>query len=416
MKFRDVGVTNLSLEISTNCNIRCTFCPIDQRAAPTRYLTLEQIKPILDQLAEDGSLEMVGFQFLNEPLLHPGIEAILAYAHQVGLRTFVSTNGTILNQRIIDILAHASPTKMKISVQDVNPKTFKVVKGTKMSYEEFRERVAKFVHRRLTDEQFRTKVEIDIAVPIKTGGRAVRKRSWLEHALGVTFTDQTINDANQELLQHIKEFLHYLETEARAPIEWERFNPDLYNVKTWTRDYVPTARIGPGITLELKAFYDWIGIDRKLPVTYGSCERLNHVVLNYKGDFQLCCADTHGKTAIGNVFERPLKEILAEPANLAKLLRAPGHELPTEHCRRCKGAPTRRGVAILNFTNRFRSRNPRFIPEAQRDSVAALARLRERERAANQTAVVSAIDEALPPRPEPASLEAATAASGPVET
>ena len=137
MTFKDLGVQILSLEISTNCNIRCTFCPIDLRAAPAQYMKLDQVKAVLDQLAEDGTLERVGFQFLNEPLLHPEVGAILAYAHQRGLRTYISTNGTVLNERIVDLLATTSPTHLKVSVQDVNPKTFNVVKGTKLSFEEF---------------------------------------------------------------------------------------------------------------------------------------------------------------------------------------------------------------------------------------------------------------------------------------
>ena len=255
--------------------------------------------------------------------------------------------------------------------------------------------MANLVRRRLTDARFQTAIEVDVAVPVRSHNQLVKKRGWLERLCGVTFTDQTINNADGQLLAHIRAFLAYLEREAQATIDWEHFNPDLYNTKTWTEDYVPTARLGPGITLELKAFYDWIGIDRKRPVTWASCPRMTHVVINYKGDFQLCCPDTHGKTAIGNVFQEPLKAIIAKPDNLAKLLRAPGYEIPTEHCRRCLGAPTRRGTLLLNLSNRFRHGLPKFIPEHRRDAAAALDRLRDRERAAGQPPVVAAIDASL---------------------
>ena len=108
MKFSDLGIRRLSIEISTTCNTRCTFCPIDLRGAESEFLPPEKIKPLLDQLAEDGSLEHVTFQFLNEPLLHPKIEELLNYAHGVGLRSLISTNGTILNERILNLLAHES--------------------------------------------------------------------------------------------------------------------------------------------------------------------------------------------------------------------------------------------------------------------------------------------------------------------
>src|SRR5687768_2647156 len=148
MKLADLGARRVSIEISTNCNIRCTFCPIDQRSAATEYLSLEKLKPLLDELAADASLECVGFQFLNEPLLHPKIEEILDYTHKVGLKSLVSTNGTVLNERVINLLARTSPTFLKVSVQDVNPNTFNVVKGTRMTFDEFKTRIVNLLRRR----------------------------------------------------------------------------------------------------------------------------------------------------------------------------------------------------------------------------------------------------------------------------
>lgn len=395
MKLADLGIRRFSIEVSTTCNIRCTFCPIDQRTVKPQFLPPEKIKPLLDQLAEDGSLECVGFQFLNEPLLHPKIGEMLEYAHAVGLRTLISTNGTVLNDRLINLLARTSPSLLKVSVQDVNPETFKIVKGTKMDIEEFKRRISNLVKRRLTEPVFKSRLELDVAVPVRMGNSWFRRRGMLEKILGVALTDQTINDADDRMVGHLRDFLKHLEKHAGAPIDWDKFLPDLTHTKTWAKDYVPTASLGPGITLELKGFHDWVGIKDHKPITYGSCARLNHVVVNYKGDFQLCCVDTHGKTAIGNLFDEKLSDVLARPDALAKILRAPGYEIPTEHCRICLGASTSRGVAFMNLKNRCRSGHPKFVPESERDASASLERLKKSEHYAGHPKVAEAIEESL---------------------
>lgn len=394
MRLADLGVKLLELEISTFCNIRCSFCPIDQRAAPpSEFMPLEKIQRVLDECAKDGSLEFVGFQFLNEPLLHPEIAAILDYAHGLGLPTYVSTNGTILNPRLIDMLARTSPTRLKVSVQEVNPDTFKVVKGTKMRFEEFRKRVGALIERRLTDANFRTQIALDVAVP-------AYKRSVMEKVWGISQSDKTINDADETLRLRLVEFLKSLESLAPSvKVDWDSLNLDLSNKKTFRPGYEPTAVIGPGITLELKGFFDWLGIERRRPVTYGACQRLETVTVNYTGDLLLCCIDTHGKTSIGNVFEEPLHRIISKSDSVAKLLRAPGYELPTEHCRTCVGAETKRGVTFLNFVNRYRYGYPKFVPEAERDPAKALGELRARELSQANHAIVAAIDEGLGPAP-----------------
>jgi MoaA/NifB/PqqE/SkfB family radical SAM enzyme len=389
MKLADLGVETVQLEISTLCNIRCTFCPIDVRGAPpAEFMPLEKVRRVLDDCARDGSLRFVGFQHLNEPLLHPKIGAILDYAHALGLRTYLCTNGTILTPRTVDLLARTSPTRLKVSVQDVNPHTFNRVKGTRVDFVDFQHRVAALVERRLTDPGFTTRIEIDVAVP--------HLRTRRRKLLGLTHSDKSINDADATLARYLEEFLRTLESLApSAKIDWSTFAPDLRHIKTFRPDYVPTTVIGPGVTLELKGFFDWLGIEGHRPVRYGACPRLVQLVINYRGELQLCCVDTSGKTSVGNVLTESLGDIIARPDALAKLLRAPGYELPTEHCRRCMGAPTRRGVAVLNVLNRVKHGHPAFVPEANRGAPDALRTLRAQEAGEGHERVVRAIDESL---------------------
>jgi len=389
LKLADLGVETVQLEISTLCNIRCTFCPIDLRGAPpSEFMSLAKAQRLLDECARDGSLCFVGFQHLNEPLLHPKIEAILDYAHALKLQTYVCTNGTILTPRNVDLLARTSPTRLKVSVQDVNPETFNRVKGTRVEFSDFVRRVAALVERRLTDPGFTTRIEIDVAVP--------HLRSRRRKLLGLTHSDKTINDADAMLAHWLEEFLRTLESLApSAKIDWSALTLDLRHIKTFRPDYVPTTVIGPGVSLELKGFFDWLGIDDHRPIRYGACPRLVQLVINYRGDLQLCCVDVHGKTSIGNVFTESLADIIARPEGLAKLLRAPGYELPTEYCRQCMGAPTRRGVAVLNVLNRAKHGHPAFVPEADRDPMVALGTLRRQEVGRRHPQVVEAIDESL---------------------
>ena len=92
----------VEVEIGTRCNLSCSYCPNsvlsrpeDNRIAPALF------DSILDQLAEMAFCGRFSFHLYNEPLLHRGLEALVA---RVCLKLpeaspVLFTNGTGLSDR-----------------------------------------------------------------------------------------------------------------------------------------------------------------------------------------------------------------------------------------------------------------------------------------------------------------------------
>ena len=78
------------------CNLTCSFCCFANRAMG-EMLTLDQMKSALDQFKALGA-EGLEFTGGGEPTLHPKFDAIVQYAHDLGFKIGVCTNGSILKR------------------------------------------------------------------------------------------------------------------------------------------------------------------------------------------------------------------------------------------------------------------------------------------------------------------------------
>ncbi len=61
----------------------------------------------------------VVFHVLGEPLLHPELEYFIDYAHQAGLSIRLTTNGTLLNEKVGDMLTDKKLRQINISLQAI---------------------------------------------------------------------------------------------------------------------------------------------------------------------------------------------------------------------------------------------------------------------------------------------------------
>ncbi|MCC3371709.1 radical SAM/SPASM domain-containing protein [Cohnella sp. REN36] len=82
------------VEITSVCNLACSFCPPTERKATFIKLedfrhTLEQVKPFTDHIY----LHVKG-----EPLLHPKLDQLLDVSAEMGFKVHLTTNGTLLHK------------------------------------------------------------------------------------------------------------------------------------------------------------------------------------------------------------------------------------------------------------------------------------------------------------------------------
>ena len=116
-----------NLELTNRCNLKCTFCPTaDGRMARPRGVMDDGL--FARALDGAGPLEFALLFQWGEPLLHPRFAALAASAADRGIRTLVTTNGTLLDDRRVAELLAARVDRVTVSV-DGDAATHEAVRG-----------------------------------------------------------------------------------------------------------------------------------------------------------------------------------------------------------------------------------------------------------------------------------------------
>lgn len=119
---------HIDLEITTKCNLRCSFCPRTQMNLKSEDMPLEMVKKIIDEFSLKGGCA-IKFVYLGEPLLYPHLGEIIKYAKDSGIiDTIISTNGNLLNEKNIIELIQSGLDKIIFSVDSIHPRTYKEIR------------------------------------------------------------------------------------------------------------------------------------------------------------------------------------------------------------------------------------------------------------------------------------------------
>jgi len=93
----------LTVAITAHCNLRCAGCKYGRDFMPGQQLPLQ----VVEDLLEDGRAAGVETVRLygGEPLLHRDLPAMVRRATGLGMRTYVTTNGLLLEKQVDELYA-----------------------------------------------------------------------------------------------------------------------------------------------------------------------------------------------------------------------------------------------------------------------------------------------------------------------
>lgn len=94
---------NLLIHLLNGCNLQCRHCYLDASPKGSHVLPLELVRRTIEEADALGikSVQLSG----GEPLLHPHIDAILSAAKGKRYTVSLSTNGTLIDDHMADLLA-----------------------------------------------------------------------------------------------------------------------------------------------------------------------------------------------------------------------------------------------------------------------------------------------------------------------
>ncbi len=104
--------------ITRNCNLKCIHCYNDSGAGKScNDLNTEEAKAVLDDLAQFG-VPSVLFSG-GEPLMRPDLFELIGYAADKGLRTVISTNGTLITNDVAKKIKEQGVSYVGISLDGI---------------------------------------------------------------------------------------------------------------------------------------------------------------------------------------------------------------------------------------------------------------------------------------------------------
>jgi radical SAM protein with 4Fe4S-binding SPASM domain len=154
---------SLHIDPSNSCNFRCSFCPTGRRdllaevKRPQGLMAPELFFRIIDQVhamtrTHRRKIKKLHLYKDGEPLLNPHFFALAAYAKSKGVADEVSTttNGSLLNESVIDKLIDCRIDSVRISIEQVTDAGYARITGTRARYDAIRENVARLFHAKKT--------------------------------------------------------------------------------------------------------------------------------------------------------------------------------------------------------------------------------------------------------------------------
>ncbi len=118
---------NVTWEISLKCNLQCVHCLSDSGQASRDELTHEECFDLIDKLTA-----MKVFQANiggGEPFMREDFLDLLAYSHEKGLVTCVSTNGTIVDHSLAKRLSSLKQLYLQVSLDGATAEVNDAIRG-----------------------------------------------------------------------------------------------------------------------------------------------------------------------------------------------------------------------------------------------------------------------------------------------
>lgn len=130
---------------STNlCNLDCVMCPtgLKQITRPKGYMEFELFKAIVDEMAP--WVKATTLHIWGEPLMHKRLFDMIAYCRQKGLRSEISTNATLLDERKAKGLLEAGLNVIYLCLDGFRPETYESIR-VKADYERTNSNIMRFL-------------------------------------------------------------------------------------------------------------------------------------------------------------------------------------------------------------------------------------------------------------------------------
>ena len=256
------------IEITSVCNLACSFCPPTERQAS--FIKLDKFNHILDQIKPHTNY--IYLHVKGEPLLHPKIDELLDASHAKGFKVNITSNGTLIHKAGPKILGKPALRQINFSLH-----SFDGHEGSE-DREGYLRSILAFV-----DEAVKHNVIISF-------------RLWNLHPDNLTNQERSRNRKTLEILERAFQ-LDYKIEEKVVPGSGVKVKDNIY--------------------LNMDHEFEWPSLNAAEDDGVGFCHALrSQAAILVDGTVVPCCLDGEGVIKLGNIHSDSFSEIVeSERAN-----------------------------------------------------------------------------------------------------
>jgi MoaA/NifB/PqqE/SkfB family radical SAM enzyme len=133
----------VAVELTNTCNLHCSVCPVNSTMERTRgFMDFHMYRRILEN---NRGIEIVQLCLWGESLMHPGLLDFVRLAVEKGIRAYLYTNGTLLNDRLTREILGSGLHRIFFSLDGFG-ETYTRIRG--YNYGDIEEKIFRFLHLR----------------------------------------------------------------------------------------------------------------------------------------------------------------------------------------------------------------------------------------------------------------------------
>lgn len=247
------------IEITNICNLKCKFCPETSRNK--QFMSIENFEDIISKIYKYTNL--VCLHVKGEPLLHNQLESILKILEKYNLKANITTNGTLIKQKLEIIKNSKAVRQINFSIHSIGQN--------------------ETLNEQYLQDIFESVEELDDIL--------ISYRLW-------NLQNIKDNDVNSSIVNSIESY---------------------YNVQNLRNSLIENDffQIKKKIYINQDTEFTWPDINKESIVEKGRCLALKEqVAILVDGTVVPCCLDNNGDIPLGNIFEETMEEILNKPKSI----------------------------------------------------------------------------------------------------
>ena len=272
----------LNIEVTNKCNLQCTICPRKDGNTEFGFMDINFLKKIIDENRSVLNGQAVWLHFSGEPLLHPDLSKIIKLLKENNIRTMLSTNAVLLDEKKSLDLLSAGLDYIVFSFDGYSKKAYEDVRMG-ANFDKVKKNILNF-----------------LKIKEKNGFKTTTQIQFIELKTNIKEVDNFINEWKKTSVNHINIKSFCTRAGRVENIENFSLNSNKQNIK------------------RRPCFYLW-----------------ETLVVLWNGDVIACCQDLKCELVVGNLKKQKLLEIWNSPRLQEIRKRQIGGDFSMDPCAGC---------------------------------------------------------------------------------